>query len=87
MFLSKGVSGVGVTLNNSRHIRGPHMQSLSLSEHLYVFNFSDTEGLLGFQQTICCCHFSVEYKKGDSQTQPSPVTPVLFYLELPSSAK
>ena len=54
---------------------------------LCVFHFPDTEGLLGFQQTICCCHFSLEYKKADSQTQPSPVTPLLFYLELPSSAK
>ena len=63
------------------------MQSHSLSERLCVFHFPDTEGLLGFQQTICCCHFSLEYKKADSQTQPSPVTPLLFYLELPSSAK
>ena len=39
-FLSKGVSGVGVTLNNSRHIPGPHMQSLSLSGSLYVFLIS-----------------------------------------------
>ena len=64
------------------------MQSLSLWKSVCVFNFPDIEGPLRFHQTICCCHFSLACKKeGDSQTQPSPVTPLIFYLELPSSAK
>ena len=66
-----------------------HILSLSLSESVCIFNFPDTEDCLRFHQTISCCHFSLEYsrKEEESQTRPSSVTPLILYLEVPSSIK
>ena len=63
------------------------MQSLSLSEHLYVFFISlILKAFLGSNRPSVAVILAWSIRK-DSQTQPSHVTPLIFHLELPSSAK